>query len=104
MPARVVLGVGAGISAYKAGELLRLLTEAGHRVKVVPTKDALRFVGEATWAGLSGEPVLTDVWTGIAEAPHVKLGQEADLIAVVTRKRGEKEKIDKSKGIIENRG
>jgi len=32
MPARVVLGVGAGISAYKAGELLRLLTEAGHRV------------------------------------------------------------------------
>ncbi|HXL87996.1 MAG TPA: bifunctional phosphopantothenoylcysteine decarboxylase/phosphopantothenate--cysteine ligase CoaBC [Streptosporangiaceae bacterium] len=83
MPARVVLGVGAGISAYKAGELLRLLTEAGHRVKVVPTKDALRFVGEATWAGLSGEPVLTDVWTGIAEAPHVKLGQEADLIAVV---------------------
>jgi len=45
MPARVVLGVGAGISAYKAGELLRLLTEAGHRVKVVPTKDALRFVG-----------------------------------------------------------
>jgi len=83
MPARVVLGVGAGISAYKAGELLRLLTEAGHRVKVVPTKDALRFVGEATWAGLSGEPVLTDVWTGIAEAPHVKLGQEAELIAVV---------------------
>jgi len=82
MPARVVLGVGAGISAYKACELLRLLTEAGHRVKVVPTEDALRFVGEATWAGLSGEPVLTDVWTGIAEAPHVKLGQEADLIAV----------------------
>jgi phosphopantothenoylcysteine decarboxylase/phosphopantothenate--cysteine ligase len=82
MPARVVLGVGAGISAYKACELLRLLTEAGHRVKVVPTKDALRFVGEATWAGLSGEPVLTDVWTGIAEAPHVKLGQEADLIVV----------------------
>jgi phosphopantothenoylcysteine decarboxylase/phosphopantothenate--cysteine ligase len=37
MPARVVLGVGAGISAYKACELLRLLTEAGHRVKVVPT-------------------------------------------------------------------
>jgi phosphopantothenoylcysteine decarboxylase / phosphopantothenate---cysteine ligase len=83
MPARVVLGVGAGISAYKACELLRLLTEAGHHVRVAPTKDALRFVGEATWAGLSGEPVLTDVWTGISEAPHVKLGQEADLVAVV---------------------
>jgi phosphopantothenoylcysteine decarboxylase/phosphopantothenate--cysteine ligase len=83
MPARVVLGVGAGISAYKACELLRLLTEAGHQVRVVPTQDALRFVGEATWAGLSGEPVLTDVWTGISEAPHVRLGKEADLIAVV---------------------
>jgi phosphopantothenoylcysteine decarboxylase / phosphopantothenate---cysteine ligase len=83
MPARVVLGVGAGISAYKACELLRLLTGAGHRVKVVPTPDALRFVGEATWAGLSGEPVATQVWTGIAEAPHVRLGQEADLVLVV---------------------
>ena len=83
MPARVVLGVGAGISAYKACELLRLLTEAGHRVTVVPTPDALRFVGAATWAGLSGEPVATEVWTGIAEAPHVRLGQQADLVLVV---------------------
>jgi phosphopantothenoylcysteine decarboxylase / phosphopantothenate---cysteine ligase len=83
MPARVVLGVGAGISAFKACELLRLLTENGHRVKVVPTPDALRFVGEATWAGLSGEPVATEVWTGIAEAPHVRLGQEAELVLVV---------------------
>jgi len=45
MPARVVLGVGAGIAAYKACELLRLLTESGYRVRVVPTPDALRFVG-----------------------------------------------------------
>ena len=64
MSARVVLGVGAGIAAYKSCELLRLLTEAGHRVRVVPTPDALRFVGEATWAALSGEPVTTDAWTG----------------------------------------
>src|SRR5579872_2534063 len=83
MPARVVLGVAAGISAYKACEVLRLLTEEGHRVRVVPTPDALRFVAEATWAGLSGEPVTTDVWTSISEAPHVKLGKEADLILVV---------------------
>jgi phosphopantothenoylcysteine decarboxylase / phosphopantothenate---cysteine ligase len=82
MPARVVLGVGAGISAYKACELLRLLTESGQHVRVVPTPDALRFVGAATWAGLSGEPVTTDVWTGIAEAPHVKLGQAAELVLV----------------------
>jgi phosphopantothenoylcysteine decarboxylase/phosphopantothenate--cysteine ligase len=45
MSARVVLGVGAGIAAYKACELLRLLTESGHQVRVVPTPDALRFVG-----------------------------------------------------------
>ena len=82
MPARVVLGVGAGIAAYKACELLRLLTESGHRVRVVPTPDALRFVGEATWAALSGEPVTTDVWTGVADVPHVRLGQSADLVLV----------------------
>jgi phosphopantothenoylcysteine decarboxylase / phosphopantothenate---cysteine ligase len=82
MSARVVLGVGAGIAAYKSCELLRLLTESGHRVRVVPTHDALRFVGEATWAALSGEPVTTDAWTGVAEVPHVRLGQSADLVLV----------------------
>ena len=80
--ARVVLGVSAGIAAYKACELLRLLKEAGHRVRVIPTPDALRFVGEPTWAALSGEPVTTDVWTGVAEVPHVRLGQTADLVLV----------------------
>jgi len=82
MPVRVVLGVGAGIAAYKACELLRLLTESGHHVRVVPTPDALRFVGEATWAALSGEPVTTDAWTGVAEVPHVRLGQSASLVLV----------------------
>jgi phosphopantothenoylcysteine decarboxylase / phosphopantothenate---cysteine ligase len=82
MSARVVLGVGAGIAAYKACELLRLLTESGYRVRVVPTPDALRFVGEATWAALSGEPVTTDVWTGVSDVPHVRLGQSADLVLV----------------------
>ncbi len=82
MSGRVLLGVSAGIAAYKSCELLRLLTEAGHRVRVVPTPDALRFVGEATWAALSGEPVTTDPWTGVAEVPHVRLGQSADLVLV----------------------
>jgi phosphopantothenoylcysteine decarboxylase/phosphopantothenate--cysteine ligase len=78
--ARVILGVAAGIAAYKACELLRLLKEAGHSVRVIPTPDALRFVGEPTWSALSGEPVTTDVWTGVADVPHVKLGQTADLV------------------------
>ena len=80
--ARVILGVGAGIAAYKACELLRLLKEAGHRVRVIPTPDALRFVGEPTWAALSGEPVAVDVWSDVAEVPHVRLGQTADLVLV----------------------
>ena len=80
--ARVILGVGAGIAAYKACELLRLFKENGHRVRVIPTPDALRFVGAPTWEALSGEPVTTDVWTGVADVPHVKLGQTADLVFV----------------------
>ena len=79
---RVVLGVGGGIAAYKACELLRRLTESGHRVRVVPTAAALRFVGEPTWAALSGAPVTTTVWEGVHEVPHVRLGQEADLLVI----------------------
>jgi phosphopantothenoylcysteine decarboxylase/phosphopantothenate--cysteine ligase len=79
---RIILGVSAGISAYKACELLRRLNETGHDVRVIPTPDALRFVGEATWAALSGQPVSTDAWTGTEEVPHVRLGQSADLVVV----------------------
>jgi phosphopantothenoylcysteine decarboxylase/phosphopantothenate--cysteine ligase len=79
---QVILGVSAGIAAYKACELLRRLTESGHRVRVIPTPDALRFVGEPTWAALSGQPVSTDVWTGVDQVPHVRLGQRADLVVV----------------------
>ncbi|SCF30620.1 phosphopantothenoylcysteine decarboxylase / phosphopantothenate--cysteine ligase [Micromonospora purpureochromogenes] len=83
MPAEIVLGVGGGIAAYKACELLRLFTESGHRVRVVPTASALRFVGAPTWAALSGQPVADDVWSDVHEVPHVRLGQRADLVVVV---------------------
>ena len=79
---RVVLGVGGGIAAYKACELLRRFTESGHRVVVVPTASALHFVGEATWSALSGAPVATEVWESVHEVPHVRLGREADLVVV----------------------
>ncbi|WP_275041825.1 bifunctional phosphopantothenoylcysteine decarboxylase/phosphopantothenate--cysteine ligase CoaBC [Nocardiopsis baichengensis] len=78
----VVLGVGAGIAAYKVCEVLRRFTETGHRVRVVPTADALRFVGEPTWAALSGRPVATGVWDSVHDVPHVRLGQGADLVLV----------------------
>ena len=80
--ARIVLGVCGGIAAYKACELLRLATEAGHQVRVVPTESALRFVGAATWQALSGQPLATDVWTDAHQVPHVRLGQGADLVLV----------------------
>lgn len=79
---RIVLGVTGGIAAYKAAALLRLFTEAGHEVTVVPTAAALRFVGEPTWAALSGHPVRSEVWSDVHEVPHVRLGQEADLVLV----------------------
>lgn len=79
---RVVLGVAGGIAAYKACELLRLLTESGHEVRVVPTAAALNFVGAATWAALSGQPVTVSPWDDVHEVPHVRLGQEADLVLV----------------------
>lgn len=77
-----MLGVSGGIAAYKACELLRRFTESGHDVTVVPTAAALEFVGAPTWAALSGKPVATDVWTGVHEVPHVRLGQSADLVVV----------------------
>jgi phosphopantothenoylcysteine decarboxylase/phosphopantothenate--cysteine ligase len=78
----VVLGVSGGIAAYKACELLRLFTESGHEVRVVPTASALHFVGAATWSALSGNPVSTEVWESVHEVPHVRIGQRADLLVV----------------------
>ena len=78
----VILGVGAGIAAYKSCEFLRLLTESAIEVRVVPTPGALNFVGEATWAALSGRPVTTSQWRDVEHVPHVRLAQDADLVFV----------------------
>jgi phosphopantothenoylcysteine decarboxylase/phosphopantothenate--cysteine ligase len=79
---RVLLGVAGGIAAYKSAELLRRLTETGHSVRVLPTAAALEFVGAATFEALSGQPVHTGVFVDVPEVPHVRLGQEADLVVV----------------------
>ena len=79
---RIVLGVAGGIAAYKACSVLRLLTEAGHEVTVVPTGAALHFVGAATWEALSGRAVSAEVWDDVPSVPHVRLGQQADLVLV----------------------
>ena len=80
---RIVLGVSGGIAAYKACEVLRRLREDGHDITVVPTENALKFVGATTFAALSGRPVATDVFTEASAIPHVRLGRDADLVLVV---------------------
>ncbi|CAM3809038.1 bifunctional phosphopantothenoylcysteine decarboxylase/phosphopantothenate--cysteine ligase CoaBC [Mycobacterium frederiksbergense] len=79
---RIIVGVAGGIAAYKACTVVRQLTEAGHEVRVIPTESALKFVGAATFEALSGHRVQTGVFENVDEVPHVRLGQEADLVVV----------------------
>lgn len=78
----IVVGVTGGIAAYKSVQLVRLLVQSGHEVHVVPTADALRFVGLPTWEAISRHPVTTSVHDDVASVRHVALGQAADLVVV----------------------
>lgn len=78
----VVVGVTGGIAAYKTVHLVRRLIGEGHEVHVVPTADALRFVGLPTWEAISRNPVTTSVHDDVATVRHVSLGQRADLVIV----------------------
>ncbi len=81
----VVLGVTGCIAAYKACEVVRALVKDGHRVVVVMTEAATRFVGPLTFRTLTGEPVVTSLWDDPDAAPvhHISLAEEADVIALV---------------------
>lgn len=79
---RIVLGVSGGIAAYKAIHVARQLKELGHELNVVPTSNALKFVGKATWEAISGNPVTDSVFDQIDTVNHVRLGQEADLVVI----------------------
>ena len=78
----VVLGVSAGIAAYKAVEVCRRLVDAGVHVAPVLTERATRFVGRATFDALGSEPTQTSVWDEASPIPHTRLGQRADLVVV----------------------
>ena len=78
----VVLGVGAGIAAYKACDVLRRLQDLGFQVTVIPTTSSLNFVGRATWEALSGREVKTEVWDGTASVSHVAHADAADLVVI----------------------
>lgn len=79
---RVLLGITGGIAAYKATGIIRGFTEAGHSVKVIPTVNALRFIGSTTLEALSHNTVDADLYTDVESVKHVALGQEADLVVV----------------------
>jgi phosphopantothenoylcysteine decarboxylase/phosphopantothenate--cysteine ligase len=79
---RVVVGITGGIAAYKATSIVRLLTEAGHTVKVVPSQNALRFIGAATLEALSHNAVDPDLFTDVADVKHIEIAKSADLVIV----------------------
>jgi phosphopantothenoylcysteine decarboxylase/phosphopantothenate--cysteine ligase len=81
---RVLLGVAAGIAAYKAAELVRRLRDAGAEVRVVLTEGAARFVTPLTFQALSGNPVRSSLWDEAAEAAmgHIELARWADRVVV----------------------
>jgi phosphopantothenoylcysteine decarboxylase/phosphopantothenate--cysteine ligase len=82
-PAReIILGVGGGIAAYKACDLLRRLQERGFAITVVPTPSSLNFVGSATWEALSGRPVTTQVFESVDQVRHVSLAKVAEAIVI----------------------
>ena len=80
---RVLLGVTGGIAAYKAAALASRLVQAGVVLDVVMTADALKFVGEATFAALARRPVHTSLWERVDAIPHIALARENDVIAIV---------------------
>jgi phosphopantothenoylcysteine decarboxylase / phosphopantothenate---cysteine ligase len=82
---KIILGVCGGIAAYKAIELLRLLTKAGADVHVIMTRAAQEFVTPLTFQTLSANPVHTDLFNLIAEREigHISLADQADLFIVV---------------------
>jgi phosphopantothenoylcysteine decarboxylase / phosphopantothenate---cysteine ligase len=78
----IVLGVGGGIAAYKACDVLRRLQDLDFSVTVVPTPSSLNFVGSATWEALSGKAVTTQVWENVEEVKHVSLADTAEAIII----------------------
>jgi len=78
----VLLGVTGGIAAYKAAVLTSTLRHAGADVQVVMTRGAAKFVGEATFAALSGKPVRTDVFEDPDQVVHVRMAHEADVAII----------------------
>ena len=80
---RIVVGLGGGIAAFKAVELVRELLRRGAEVRVAMTEAAGHFVGPITFAGLTGQPAVTELWAkDYAGEVHVELGDWADALVI----------------------
>lgn len=83
--ANVVLGVTGGIAAYKSAQITRALVELGHDVQVITTRNALRFIGSATFEALSGNSVAvvdSEMFSEVEQVKHISVAKKADLILV----------------------
>ena len=81
----MVVGVTGGIAAYKSAPLIRLFSEAGHKVQVVATNNAFKFIGKTTLEALSGNPISIvdpDLFTDVDQVKHISLAKSADLVVV----------------------
>ena len=81
----MVVGVTGGIAAYKSAPLIRLFSEAGHKVQVVATNNAFKFIGKTTLEALSGNPISIvdpDLFTDVDQVKHIALAKSADLVVV----------------------
>ena len=79
---KILLGVSGGVAAYKSAEIVRRLRDLSVDVTVCPTASALKFVGEPTWAALSGNPIVVDMWQRTHEVTHVSTARTPDAILV----------------------
>ena len=76
----ILLGVTGGIAAYKSCELCSLVIKVGHQIKVIQTTNAARFVGNITFEGLTGRPVLQDTFESAMD--HIEWAKWADIFVV----------------------
>lgn len=79
---RIIVGVTGGIAAYKAPSIIRAFSELGHEVKVIPTQNALRFIGAATLEAISHNTVDSELFNDVESVKHIALAQEAEIIVV----------------------
>src|SRR5690349_14126482 len=79
---RILLGVGGGIAAYKAAELVRLFMQQDHQVQVVMTRAGEKFIQPLTFAALTGRKVLTDLFAIEDAIEHISVAQAHDVLVI----------------------